>query len=95
MYQKRKDFVNQRDVRDERLADHEKWMSEVLQIKKYWHNSIKVVDLYQTFEEEQVASMDALQRAAGGGIAVGRTGGEWASEGELKDRVGEPENRLR
>ena len=39
--------------------------------------------------------MDALQRAAGGGIAVSRTWSEWASEGGLKGKVGEPENRLR
>ena len=39
--------------------------------------------------------MDALQRAAGGGIAAGRTWSEWASEGGLKGKVGEPENRLR
>ena len=45
----------------------------------------------KTIEEEQVASLDASQRAAGGGIAVRRTWGEWASEGELKCEVGEPE----
>ena len=39
--------------------------------------------------------MDALQRAAGGGIPVSRTWSEWASEGGLKGKVGEPENRLR
>ena len=49
----------------------------------------------QTDEEEQVASLDAFQRAAGGGIAACRTWSEWASEGELKSTVGEPESGLR
>lgn len=39
--------------------------------------------------------MDTSQRAAGGGIAVSRTWSEWASEGGLKGKVGEPENILR
>ena len=58
-----------------------------------------MIKCYQTDEEEQVTSLDeqvtsldASQRAAGGGIAVCRTWSEWASEGELKIRVGEPEN---
>ena len=54
-----------------------------------------VIKCTKTIEEEQVASLDASQRAAGGGIAVRRTWGEWASEGELKCEVGEPENILR
>ena len=54
-----------------------------------------MIKCYQTDEEEQVTSMDASQRAAGGGIAVCRTWSEWASEGELKFGVGEPENGLR
>ena len=41
---------------------------------------------------KQVTSLDASQRAVGGGIAVCRTWSEWASEGELKIKVGEPEN---
>lgn len=51
-----------------------------------------MIKCYQTDEEEQVTSLDASQRAAGGGIAACRTWSEWASEGELKIRVGEPEN---
>ena len=35
------------------------------------------------------------QRAAGGGIAAGQGRWEWASEGELKVTVGEPERVLR
>ena len=54
-----------------------------------------MIKCYQTDEEEQVTSLDASQRAAGGGIAVCRTWSEWASEGELKFGVGEPENGLR
>ena len=42
-----------------------------------------MIKCYQTDEEEQVTSLDASQR---------RTWSEWASEGELKIRVGEPEN---
>ena len=51
-----------------------------------------MIECYQTDEEEQVTSLDASQRAADGGIAVCRTWSEWASEGELKFGVGEPEN---
>ncbi len=39
--------------------------------------------------------MDFSQRAADGGIGAGWTWSEWASEGELKGRVGEPESGLR
>lgn len=41
--------------------------------------------------------MDALQRAAGGGIAAERNGREWTSKGEPNgmSQVGEPERILR
>ncbi|EGB92146.1 hypothetical protein [Clostridium sp. D5] len=56
---------------------------------------IDVVKFSQTYEEEQVPFVLTIQRAAGGGIAAGRGNWEWASEGELKVSVGEPERVLR
>ena len=54
-----------------------------------------MVKFSQTYEEEQVPFVLTIQRAAGGGIAAGRGNWEWASEGELKVSVGEPERVLR